>query len=136
MRSAVAFFLFAVSFAALPGASPFGAAMAGEPKTVEVKIERAGEDGDTRFFNIFATIRHEDTGWDHYCDRFEVLDADTGKVLGERELAHPHEDEQPFTRMLRLPVPPGVTRVQIRAHDSRHGYEKEPVEMALPEERG
>ena len=137
MRLQAVCFLFAGLLGLVWAASPLDAARAGEPKTLEVKIEPAGEDGDTRFFNVTATIRHEDTGWDHFCNRFEILDAKTGKLLGQRVLAHPHEDEQPFTRTLyRMPVPADVTRVRVRAHDSLHGYEQEPVEMDLPVERG
>lgn len=137
MRLQAARILFAGLFGLVWSLSPIGAAIAGEPKTLEVKIEPAGEEGDTRFFNVTATILHEDTGWDHFCNRFEVLDAKTGRLLGQRVLAHPHEDEQPFTRTLfSMPVPPGVTRVRVRAHDSKDGYEQEPVEMDLPVERG
>lgn len=51
--------------------------------------------GDT----VSVTLRHPDTGWDHYADAWEVLDTD-GARLGLRVLAHPHVNEQPFTRSL------------------------------------
>jgi hypothetical protein len=44
-------------------------------------------------------VRHEDVGWQHYADRWEVL-ASGGEVLATRVLAHPHVDEQPFVRNL------------------------------------
>ena len=137
MRLQSATFLFIGLLSAFFALAPVSQAIADIPKTLSVKIEPAGADGETRFYNVSATIRHADTGWDHYCNRFEVLDAATGRSLGERVLAHPHEDEQPFTRMLyRMPVPPGVTRVRVRAHDSVHGYEPEGIELDLPVERG
>ena len=137
MRFQLSVWILAGFLCAFSAVAPFGDALADAPKTIDVKIEPAGEDGETRFFNVSATIRHADTGWDHYADRFEVLDAATGRLLGQRELAHPHEDEQPFTRMLyRMPVPPGVVRVRVRAHDSKHGYELDPMELDLPVERG
>ena len=54
-------------------------------------------DGSTA--TISATVLSADTGWDKYADRWEVRAPD-GRVLGERVLAHPHENEQPFTRAL------------------------------------
>ena len=67
------------------------------------------------------TVRHADTGWDHYANRWDVLAPD-GTILGTRTLFHPHENEQPFTRSLTgVSIPDGVTSVTIRAHDSLHG---------------
>lgn len=88
-----------------------------------------GADGSWRFE---ATLRHADTGRDHYADRWEVL-APHGRVLGTRVLHHPHVDEQPFTRSLSgVRVPPGVHRVRIRARDSAHGLGGAEYELALP----
>jgi hypothetical protein len=41
-----------------------------------------------------VTVRHADEGWEHYADCWEVLTLD-GEVLATRELAHPHDNEQP-----------------------------------------
>ncbi len=50
-----------------------------------------------------------------------------------RVLAHPHVNEQPFTRSLKgVKVPAGIERVLIRAHDSVHGYGSQVVELTLP----
>lgn len=65
-------------------------------------VERAWVDGAT----VHVTLRHPDTGWDHYADGWEVLDA-AGNRLGLRVLAHPHVHEQPFTRSLTLDALPG-----------------------------
>ena len=81
---------------------------------------------------VEAAVRHDDEGFHHYADRFEVLAPD-GRVLATRVLAHPHVDEQPFTR--RLPgvvVPPDVTRVRVRAHDSVHGLGGRELELPVP----
>lgn len=75
--------------------------------------------GDNRY-RVSATVKHADTGWDHYADRWDVLSPD-GTVLGVRELAHPHENEQPFTRSLTLTIPAGIKFVTLRANDSVHG---------------
>jgi hypothetical protein len=89
---------------------------AGEADVVSVKALKTG--GTWRFD---VTVRHDDTGWDHYADGWGVYTLD-GTQLGYRELLHPHVDEQPFTRSLGgVKVPDGVNRVVIRAHDNVHG---------------
>lgn len=94
-----------------------GPTWAGEADVLSATAERDG--GGT--WSVSATIRHADTGWDHYADRFDVLDAD-GNVLGSRTLFHPHVDEQPFTRSLNgLAIPEGIDTITVRAHDSVHG---------------
>ncbi len=68
-----------------------------------------------------VTVRHADTGWDHYADRFDIVAPD-GTVLGERVLAHPHVDEQPFTRSISgVAIPDGTPSVTVRANDNVHG---------------
>ena len=85
--------------------------------------------GDTCTFT--ATVRHADTGWSHYADRFEVLAPD-GTVLATRVVQHPHVQEQPFTRSLAgVRVPAGVTRVKVRARDSQHGLGGAEVEVPI-----
>lgn len=92
-------------------------ARAGEADVVGAEASRES-DGTWRFR---VTVRHADTGWDHYADRWQVETPD-GRVLGTRVLLHPHETEQPFTRALGgVVIPPGVTEVIVRAHDSVHG---------------
>ncbi len=68
---------------------------AGEADVLDASITHLGQDR----FRIDATVKHADAGWDHYADRWDVLDAE-GQVLGSRKLAHPHDNEQPFTRSL------------------------------------
>jgi hypothetical protein len=76
-------------------------------------------DGTYRFD---VTVRHGDAGWEHYADRWQVLDAG-GTVLGERVLLHPHDTEQPFTRSQSgIEIPAGTRLVIIRAHDNKHGW--------------
>lgn len=89
----------------------------GEADIVGVKIFKTGRDK----FRIDASVRHADTGWDHYSNKFEVLDTD-GNVLGTRVLHHPHVNEQPFTRSLTLEIPKSITQVVVRAGDSQHEF--------------
>ena len=86
----------------------------------KVESATARQSGGTWTFEV--TIRHADTGWDHYADGWAVLAPD-GTQLGYRTLHHPHENEQPFTRSLSgVAVPAGISEVLIRAHDSEHGW--------------
>lgn len=72
-------------------------------------------------YRVSVTVKHADEGWDHYADKWDVLD-EAGNILGTRVLMHPHVDEQPFTRSLTLSIPMNVKNVTIRAHDKVHGY--------------
>ena len=93
------------------------AVLGGEPvvESVEARLDHAGR------ASFDVTLRHADEGWDHYADRWDVLDGD-GHLLGQRVLLHPHVNEQPFTRSLRgVAIPAGVEVVYIRPHDSVHG---------------
>lgn len=87
--------------------------------TAEVEGVTVRKNGNGTY-NFDVTVRHEDTGWDHYANRWDVVAPD-GTVLGTRVLHHPHVDEQPFTRSLSgVEVPEDVKSVVIRAHDSVH----------------
>ena len=105
-----------------------GGAMAGEADVVDASAQRTAE--NTYAFSV--TVRHADTGWEHYADRWQVLGPD-GAVLGERILLHPHETEQPFTRELSgVVVPKGVEEVTIRAGDKVHGFGGAEISVKLP----
>lgn len=94
-----------------------GQAHAGKADVIAAEAKRQS---DGRYM-VSATIRHADEGWEHYADRFDVMTAD-GKVIGERILAHPHVEEQPFTRSLGgVAVPDGVMELRVRANDKVHG---------------
>lgn len=104
------------------------AAWAGEADVIDVQVAHTGGQS----FSFSVTVRHADDGWDHYADRWEVLAPD-GTVLGTRVLLHPHEDEQPFTRSLSgVQIPASITRVVVRAHDSRHEWGGKSREVDLP----
>ena len=90
-------------------------ATAGEADVVKATIKKVG----SIKFRIDATLAHADTGWDHYANKWDVLDLD-GNLLGTRVLHHPHVDEQPFTRSLTLEIPKSIAKVVIRAGDSVH----------------
>ncbi len=101
--------------------------LAGEADVVDGSITSMG---DGRY-QINATVLHADTGWDHYANRWDVLGPD-GEVLGVRELLHPHENEQPFTRSLTLVIPAGIAFVTLQANDSVHGLGGKTFRLEVP----
>lgn len=83
-------------------------------------------------YTFAVTIRHTDTGWDDYVDAWRIKD-ETGAVLGERILAHPHVNEQPFTRSLSgVKIPQGITSVRIEARDTVNGWASGEKTVKLP----
>jgi len=103
-------------------------ANAGEADVVDVKITKSS--GDSYHFDV--TVKHGDTGWDHYADRWEVLDG-KNNILGTRVLFHPHETEQPFTRSLSgVKIPKSITSVTIRAHDKVHEFGGREMTLKVP----
>lgn len=93
-------------------------AAAGEVDVLAVDARQAA-DGSWTFS---VTLRHDDEGWDHYADRWDVVGPD-GTVYGERVLLHPHVEEQPFTRSHSgVVIPEGVNSVAVRGHDKVHGF--------------
>lgn len=84
-----------------------------------VEQVQAQKSGQTWTFSV--TLRHGDTGWDHYADGWGVYLPD-GTELGYRILAHPHVEEQPFTRSLSgVVIPQGTESVVVIPKDSVHG---------------
>jgi hypothetical protein len=113
-----------LSFSLLLGAS---VALAEPPRIDDVRATRVG---DAWRFDV--TISHPDTGWDHYADAWRILDME-GNELGTRILAHPHVDEQPFTRSLSgVRIPQGTTQVQIQARDKPAGWNRTTTIVQLP----
>ncbi|MFQ5626586.1 MAG: hypothetical protein ACE5FM_08040 [Methyloligellaceae bacterium] len=104
------------------------AAVAGEADVVGVKIIKEG----TGTYRFDVSVRHADDGWTHYADAWQVLTPD-GTVLGTRELAHPHESEQPFTRSLPgVRIPATVNQVTVRARDLVHGFGGAEMRVGVP----
>jgi len=104
---------------------------ANQVEIVKVEFQRSGD-----HWRVNTTLKHHDTGWEHYADAWRVVD-ESGKKLGERILFHPHENEQPFTRSLnRLVIPKDITIVYLEAHDKKHGWSKQRVLVDLSKSKG
>ena len=101
-------------------------AFAGEADVVGVRmVERGGT------YSFSVTVRHAAAGWEHYADKWEVVAPD-GKVIDTRVLAHPHDNEQPFTRSLGgVRIPADLAKVRVRAHDKVHGYGGREMEIDM-----
>ncbi len=113
----------ALLIAILSGSMALSAA---DADVVDVNVRALGENR----YSIDVTVLHADTGWDHYANGWDVLD-ENGKVLGTRELLHPHVNEQPFTRSLTITLDPNITRITLRATDSVHGHEGKTITVDI-----
>ncbi len=115
-------YLLAVALAAAVGAT------AGEADVIDVKVRKSAP----RVCDFDVTVKSVDKGWSYYADAFEVLAPD-GRLLARRELLHPHESEQPFTRELHgVKIPPGVDEVVVRARHKPRGYDGATKKVKLP----
>jgi hypothetical protein len=116
--------LLAAGLAALPTLS----AHAGQADVTGATVQQRARN----VFDFDVTIRSNDTGWDAYADRIEVLGPD-GAILGARVLEHPHEQEQPFTRdVYDVTIPGGIGTVTIRAHHKTAGFDGATFPVKLP----
>ena len=106
-------------------------ALAGQVEVQHAEFEQRGGS-----WTVAVTLKHADTGWDHYADGWRVVTPD-GKVLGHRTLYHPHENEQPFTRNLGgIQIPAGVQTVFVEGHDKVHGWSPDRIEVNLQQPQG
>ena len=116
-----------------------GHAETGNADVVHVKAEDHGDRG----WVFHVTVNHPDTGWDDYCNGWDVV-TDSGQVLKHNQfdpftrlLLHPHENEQPFTRsQSRLKIPDSVQSVTVRAHDLVHGFGGKEIQIDLESDKG
>lgn len=96
-------------------------------------VELALQDGR---WQADVTLRHADTGWDHYADAWRLVD-DRGNVLATRKLWHPHVEEQPFTRSKgEIKIPDSLRYVYVEAHDKVHGWNPDRVKVDLLQDSG
>ena len=106
-------------------------AFSNDVEIVKVEFKKHGD-----VWRVNTTLKHEDTGWEHYADAWRIM-SEEGEKLGERILFHPHENEQPFTRSLqKLVVPKGMHIVYVEAHDKKHGWSKQRVRVDLSAPKG
>ena len=103
-------------------------ALAGEADVLDVVVACNSES----ICRFDVTVKHDDEGWNHFANRWEVVSPD-GEILATRVLAHPHDNEQPFTRSLaNVRIPSDLSEVVVRAHDLQHEYGGEEFVVKLP----
>ena len=104
------------------------AAISGEVTIVDVTANKTAQE----IYHFNVTLKHADTGWDHYANQWQVLTPEH-QVLGTRTLFHPHVNEQPFTRSLGgVKVPANITTIIIQARDTVHGISPQEFTLKLP----
>lgn len=115
-----------------------------EPTTAnaDVIFIRAVQTADGSW-TFHVTVSHPDTGWEDYADGWDVLLPDGSKLMVNdsdpftRLLAHPHVNEQPFTRSQNgIIIPENVTEVTVRAHDLLDGFGGQEVVVDLTASAG
>ena len=105
-----------------------GTLFAGEADVVNVEVVKTGKET----FTFSVTVTHDDSGWDHYADKWDIVGSDN-TILGTRTLYHPHVDEQAFTRRLKIVIADAsVQQVSVKAHCSVHGDGGKSVAVRLP----
>lgn len=105
----------------------FSMANADQPIVVKAEAVKSSKGR----YNFSVTVKHADEGWKHYVNKWDIITID-GRLLGTRELLHPHVNEQPFTRSLGdVRISEDIKKVKIRVHDSVHGYGKKEYEIEL-----
>lgn len=87
---------------------------------------------DDGTFDIAVTVSSPYDTPERYADAWRVLGPD-GEELGVRELAHDHQNEQPFTRSLsNVVIPDTVEVVTIQGRDQVYGYGGATLEVDIP----
>ena len=128
-----AIFIDAARVAAARDSSP---ATSDDLDYAQVVLVRAFEQ-EKGVWRFEVTVRHNDEGWNHYADLWQVVEHESGSVIAERVLAHPHETEQPFTRGLGdIDIPKGTSVVTVRARCNVHGYGGREVLVDLNVKKG
>ena len=114
-----------------------------KPKgNADVTFVEATKTGDSTW-TFEVTVKHPDVGWRDFADGWDVVLPGGKAVLLQpkdrftRVLAHPHVDEQPFTRTQEKILIPAKTKyVTVRAHDLVDGYGGKEVKVNLEEAEG
>ena len=114
-----------------------------KPKgNADVTFVKATLTGDSKW-TFEVTVNHSDVGWRDFADGWDVVLPDGKAILIQpkdrftRVLAHPHVDEQPFTRTQEnVLIPAGTKIVTVRAHDLVDGYGGKEIKVNLEEDAG
>jgi len=101
--------------------------VASDAEIIDVKAELNA----AQKFNISVTLKHDDTGWEHYANAWRIYSPD-GMLIAERVLHHPHVKEQPFTRnLLAVSIPADISEIIIAAVCSNTGESEKRYTLKL-----
>ena len=102
----------------------------------DVEIVNVVLTSQTGTWRADVTLKHADTGWNHYADAWRLVD-EAGNEIGKRTLYHPHVNEQPFTRSLsRFQISSNKKVIFVEAHDLKHGWSPNKVKIDLRQASG
>ena len=123
-------------------AQPITAPQTSSAANADVTYVRAVQAAD-RSWTFHVTVSHPDAGWNDYADGWDILPLNGSKPIvheGDeftRLLAHPHVDEQPFTRSQSgIIIPEDITQVIVRAHDIVDGFGGKEIIVDLEKDSG
>lgn len=131
LTAQVSLYVNKVSKASLISLALVSPVYAGDVVIIAADLKHQGNN----IWSLNVTLKHDDTGWDHYADNWRLVDA-KGNILGDRVLYHPHVNEQPFTRSLNaIQIPESAMKqgdtLYIDAHDKVHGWTKKRLSLDL-----
>jgi len=130
-RLAIWFVFFLLAAVTIPAET---ADFESDPDFAQVRSVRLVHRGSGSW-DVSVSVFHNDEGWSHYADAWQILDDSTGELLEERILAHPHDTEQPFMRSLGgVRIPSDLRTVRIRAKCNVHGFGGRELVIELPRE--
>jgi len=103
---------------------------AGQVEIISVKLTKQAP-----MWRVAITLRHADSGWDHYADGWRIVQSETNKVLGTKTLL-PHAKEQPFSSAMKVNIPDNVKHIYVEARDNIHGWSKQRVNVNMQKSNG
>ena len=102
----------------------------------EVEIVKVVLTKHTGTWRADVTLKHADTGWEHYTDAWRLID-EKGNEIGKRTLYHPHVNEQPFTRSLsNIQISNDKKIIFVEAHDLNRGWKSNKVKIDMTRPSG
>lgn len=95
---------------------------AASPESTHADVTEMDVRGEAGDYTFSVTVNSPDTGCEQYANWWEVVSADGTDLIYRRILAHPHTNQQPFTRSGGPVVIAPDSTVVVRAHMNDAGY--------------
>ncbi|MGB1033453.1 MAG: hypothetical protein ACPGVS_00400 [Primorskyibacter sp.] len=121
----------ALSTGLLCGGVLLGVLCAHPAQAEDPLIKTASAEKHGMGWRVTVTLEHPDVDWKHFADAWRIEDR-FGKVLGLRDLMHPHVDEQPFTRSLNnVQIPDGTRVIYVRARCNQDDWSHAAIPVSI-----